>query len=85
MDTTLLYRAAVRVVRDEGVPALAVRTWRFVRDILNRAFCVKRVYIYRFDLGNLDFCPTPAAPPGFGGHHGQSGDLDRGGLQPGCE
>ena len=65
MDTTLLYRAAVRVVRDEGVPALAVRTWRFVRDILNRAFCVKRVYIYRFDLGNLDFCPTPAAPPGF--------------------
>ncbi|MFC2008820.1 GNAT family N-acetyltransferase [Chloroflexota bacterium] len=65
MDTALLCRAAVRVVRGEGVPALVVRTWRFVCDVLNRIICVKRVYIYRFDLADLDSCPTLAIPPGF--------------------
>ena len=65
MDTTLLYRAAVRVVRDEGLPAFVVRTGRFVGDLLSQAFCAKRVYIYRFDLADLDSCPMPAIPLGF--------------------
>jgi len=65
MDIAELHRVAMRVAREEGLLALAVRTSRCVRDVLSSTFCVRHVYICRFEMADVDFWEPLFVPLGF--------------------